>query len=288
MKSLALAGALAMATLPAWSAAPIRIVAAENFYGDVAAQIGGPGVTVTSILSNPDRDPHLFEASPSVARGLADAQIAVVSGIGYDPWMQTLLGASPSPDRRVIVVADVAGRVPGDNPHIWYDPAVMLAYARALADALIAEDPAGRAGYEARLGGFLASMAPLQAEIAALRAKFSGTPVAATEPVFGAMFDALGLDVRDRSFQLAVMNETEPSASDVAAFETDLKTGRIKLLVYNSQASDPVAERLLALAQDAGIPVMAVTETAPPGMTYQALIAAALEGVAAALRPATP
>src|SRR5208282_1688483 len=115
---------------------PIDIVAAENFYGDLATQIGGPEVHVTSILSNPDQDPHLFEASPSVARALSAARIVVYNGIDYDPWMAKLLGAARSAERQTIVVADLIGRKTGDNPHIWYDPATMLACARALAAAL--------------------------------------------------------------------------------------------------------------------------------------------------------
>src|SRR5271165_1881161 len=106
---------------------PVPVVAAENFYGDVAGQIGGPDVKVTSILSNPDQDPHLFEVSPSVARALSAARIVIYSGIDYDPWMAKLLAAARSADRRVIVVADLIGRKTGDNPHIWYDPATMLA-----------------------------------------------------------------------------------------------------------------------------------------------------------------
>src|SRR4051794_7630849 len=118
VKTLAIAIALTFLAGPASSAQAVRIVAAENFYGDVASQIAGDGAGVTSILSNPDQDPHLFEASPSVARSLAGAQIVVYNGIDYDPWMAKLLGASQAPGRKEIVVADLIGRKPGDNPHI--------------------------------------------------------------------------------------------------------------------------------------------------------------------------
>jgi zinc/manganese transport system substrate-binding protein len=113
----------------ALAAAPIEIVAAENFYGDVAEQIGGADVRVTSILSDPAVDPHLFEASPSVARVISGARVVVYNGIDYDPWMATLLAASPVINRRTIVVASLAARKIGDNPHIWYDTQIMLAYA---------------------------------------------------------------------------------------------------------------------------------------------------------------
>ena len=288
-RSLALAvmAAFCAAIAPARAQghAPIPIVAAENFYGDVAQQIGGPQVTVSSVLSNPDQDPHLFEASPSVARSLSGARIVILNGVDYDPWMSKLLGAARNADRTVIVVADLIGRKPGDNPHIWYDPATMLALAKTLADDLGTADPAHRADYERRLSAFQDSLKPVQASIAALRARVAGTPVTATEPVFGTMFDALGMQVRNAPFQLAVMNDTEPSASDVAGFETDLKMHRVKLLVYNSQASDKIAARMETLAKAAHIPVVAVTETEPAGKRYQAWIADEVAAVAKALPP---
>jgi zinc/manganese transport system substrate-binding protein len=263
----------------------VAIVAAENFYGEVAAQIGGPDVHVTSILSNPDEDPHLFEASPSVARAISDARIVVYSGIDYDPWMAKLLGAARSGERQVIVVADLIGRKTGDNPHIWYDPATMLAFAKTLAAALAADDPARGDGYNQRLARFEASIAPIQARIAVLRQRLTGMPATATEPVFGYMFDALGMQVRNLSFQMAVMNGTEPSASDVAAFETDLRTHAVKLLVYNAQASDPIAQRMERLAKASHVPIVGAAETEPPGKTYQAWMLGELDAVAKALPP---
>jgi len=268
---------------PACAAGAIPIVAAENFYGDVAQQIGGAAVRVTNILSNPDQDPHLFEASPSVARAISAARFVIYSGIDYDPWMTKLLSAARSPDRTTIVVAELAGRKAGDNPHIWYDPNTMLRLASALADELSAADPVHRADFQARLLQFQRSMKPMQAEIAVLRARLAGAPVTATEPVFGYMFEALALRVRNQSFQLAVMNSTEPSASDVAAFETDLKTHKVKLLVYNRQAADPIATRMMKLAEASQIPVIGVTETEPPDMNYQQWMTSELDAVARAL-----
>jgi len=274
--------AMAIAS-PAFAAGPLPIVAAENFYGDVAHQIGGPDVKVTSILSNPDEDPHLFEASPSVARAISAARFVIYSGIDYDSWMAKLLGAARSLDRTVVVVAELVGRKTGDNPHIWYDPNTMLTFAKVLADDLSAADPAHRSDYQDRLARFQQSMQPIQAKIAALHERLAGTPVTATEPVFGYMFDALGMQVRNQSFQLAVMNNTEPSASDVAGFESDLKTHRVKLLVYNSQASDPIAERMMKLAEASHIPVVGAAETKPPDKTYQQWMTSELGAVDRAL-----
>lgn len=283
--AIGLALGLASPALAQQAAPPLTIVAAENFYGDVAQQIGGPAVQVTSILSNPDQDPHLFEASPSVARAVAAARIVVYSGIDYDPWMQTLLKATAASHRQVIVVASLVGRKTGDNPHIWYDPGTMQAYAKTLASALAADDPAHASEYAARDAQFTASLAPIQARIATLRQRLAGTPVTATEPVFGYMFAALGMRVRNLSFQLAVMNNTEPSAADVAAFEQDLKRHAVGLLVYNAQASDPIADRMKRLAEAGHVPVVGASETEPPGKTYQAWMTDELDQVARALPP---
>jgi zinc/manganese transport system substrate-binding protein len=263
-----LAVSLAAAS-PSFAADPIKVVAAENFYGDVAKQIGGDAVDVVSILTNPDQDPHLFEASPSVARDISTARIVIANGVDYDPWISSLLSASPSQNRKVIVVGDLAGKKPGDNPHLWYDPQNVVAMARELSSTLAEEDAANKPVYARRLSDFEASLAPVTQQITQIKGRYAGTPVAATEPVFGYMFEALGMDVKETSFQNAVMNDTEPSASDVAAFENDLKNHKLKLLVYNSQATDPAADRLKSLAQAAGIPVVGATETQPNGQTYQ-------------------
>jgi zinc/manganese transport system substrate-binding protein len=263
--------------------APIAIVAAENFYGDVARQIGGSDVTVRSILNNPDEDPHLFEVSPSVGRDVSTARIVIYSGIDYDPWMAKLLQAARSADRQVIVVADLISRKTGDNPHIWYDPATLPALAKTLAGDLAADDPAHKTQYEQRLARFQASMQPIAGKIAALRQRLAGTPATATEPVFGYMFAALGMQVRNMPFQMAVMNNTEPGASDIAAFENDLKTHQVRLLIYNSQASDPIAARMETLAKASHIPVVGATETEPPDKTYQAWMMSELDAVDRAL-----
>jgi zinc/manganese transport system substrate-binding protein len=272
-KIAAFAGVVSLLAASAWGPATaqttIHIVAAENFYGDVAQQLAGPDARVTSIMSNPDEDPHLFEASPSVARDLSQATIVIANGADYDPWMEKLLGASKSTSRKTINVADLVHKKAGDNPHLWYDPATMPAFARALTASLSATDPAHKTEYDQRLQSFLDSMKPIQVKVTELHKKYSGAPVTATEPVFGYMAAALGLKMHNERFQLAVMNNTEPAASDVAAFENDLKKHRVKLLIYNSQATDEAAKRLLNIAQESKVPVVGVTETEPSGKTYQ-------------------
>ncbi|WP_186041278.1 metal ABC transporter solute-binding protein [Burkholderia gladioli] len=281
--ALSVAGLTGFAGPAAAQTAKLQVVAAENFYGDVIKQIGGANVSVTSILSNPDQDPHLFEASPKTARALQHANLVVYNGADYDPWMGKLLAASKNATRKTIVVADLVGKKPGDNPHLWYDPATMPAAALAISAALGAADPSHKADYDANLAGFLASLKPIDAKVAALRAQYKGVPVTATEPVFGYMSDAIGLEMRNLRFQLATMNDTEASATDIAAFENDLRKRQVKVLIYNSQAEEPMTKRMLKIAKDASVPTVSVTETQPAGKTFQQWMLAQLDALGAAL-----
>ena len=248
---------------------PIKLIAAENFYGVVAQQIGGDKVAVTSVMSNPDQDPHLFETSPSVARELTDANIVIYNGADYDAWMPKLLNVSARQDRVIIVAAELVHRKAGENPHIWYDPATMPAVAQALASAFAKIDPAHAADYKGRLAAFLASLKPVDEKINEIRKKFGGAPVTASEPVFGYMASALGLKMHNENFQIAIMNDTEPSARDVAAFQRDLKEHRVRAMFYNKQASNRIVQQLVALARASKIPVIGITETIPNGSTFQ-------------------
>jgi zinc/manganese transport system substrate-binding protein len=267
---LAFAAALLAHVGAAWAASAITIVAAENFYGDLAAQVAGPYASVVSVLSNPDQDPHLFEADAKTARALADARVVISNGADYDPWMEKLLGASKGRDRTVIVAADLVGRKAGDNPHVWYDPATMTAVAQKLADDLGRVDTAHEAEYQANAKRFAAGLQPLEAKIAAMRKTFSGTPVTASEPVFGYMAGLLGLDMRNQKFQTAVMNNTEPSPADVAAFEDDLRNHKVRVMLHNSQAEGAAVQRLVRIAEEAHVPVVGVSETEPAGKSYEA------------------
>jgi len=275
--------AFGLTVTPAVARDAIDIVAAENFYADVARQIAGSHASVSSIMSNPDQDPHLFEASPAVSRLLSGAAIVVYNGADYDPWMPKLLTAARSPTRQVIVVADLGRRKPGDNPHIWYDPPTMPAYATVLAAALGEWDPANSKEYRQNLDAFLMSLHRVDAKITELRQRYKGAPVTATEPVFGYMATALGFVMRNERFQSAVMNNTEPRASDIAAFENDLRNGAVRLLLYNSQATAPMAERLKAIAVRARVPIVGVTETEPANRRYQDWMLEELDAVGHAL-----
>lgn len=283
-------GSLGLAVRARAQGAQVPVVAAENFYGDLVTQIGGAAVRVTSVLSNPDQDPHLFEVSPSTARTVAAARVVVLNGAGYDSWMERLLGTArrTGSDRQVVVAADVLGRKAGDNPHLWYDPAALPTMARAVAGALQTADPARAEEYRAGLDRFLRAFHSVEERVAAMRGRHAGVPVTATEPVFGLMAGALGLSMRNERFQLATMNGTEPRASDVAAMEADLRGKRVRALIYNSQSSSSTARRLLRLAASSSVPAVGVTETLPAGKTYQAWMLDQLDALDRALTAQPP
>jgi zinc/manganese transport system substrate-binding protein len=235
--------------------AMLNIVAAENFYGGVAQQIGGNSANVTSILSNPNQDPHEFTTDAATAKAVADADIVIYNGIGYDDWMDKLLGAQGKPGRTVIRVADLIGAKAGDNPHIWYDPRTMPALAAKLAEILKQPD---------NLAAFQKGMNAVTAKIAGIKSAKSGTVVTATEPVFGYMADALDFKMENYEFQLAVMNDTEVSFQQASDFEKSLHDKSMKILFYNSQVTDPVTQRVQEIAKKIGVAVIGVTETQPP------------------------
>jgi zinc/manganese transport system substrate-binding protein len=281
LAGLAFAFCVGQATLAAEE--QIAVVATENFYGDIARQIGGDRVAVVSIMSNPDQDPHLFETTPATVRQIAKAQIVIVNGANYDPWMEKLLAATPRVGRVVITAADLTGRKAGDNPHLWYDPATMPAVATAFADALTKTDTVHASDYAARLKATLETLERITARVAQLKAKHAGAAVTATEPVFGPMAEALGLTMRNQRFQLAMMNDTEPSARDLAAFERDLKERKVRVLIYNSQVSEKLTERLREIAIRSKVPVVGVTETMPANTSFQDWVLGELDALDKAL-----
>jgi zinc/manganese transport system substrate-binding protein len=279
-----LAGVLAQAD-------PVKIVAAENFYGGVAAQIAGKDATVTSIMSNPNQDPHEFTTDASTAKAVAEADIVIYSGIGYDDWMTKLLGTAGKKNRVVLCVADLIGAKNGDNPHIWYDPRTMPALADKLAAAIFAtsysadyRDAAGANPFSNKAIAFDAAMKPELDEITEIKAQYAGTTVTATEPVFGYMASALGFKMLNYDFQINIMNDTEPSAAQTIAFEKNLNPKTVKILFYNKQVTDPTTERLKKLAIASGVPIVGVTETQPTDQkTYVAWMMYELRSVREAL-----
>jgi zinc/manganese transport system substrate-binding protein len=270
-----LAGIVAAAcgSSPKTDSSAVRVVAGENFWGDVVRQIGGSHVSVTSIISDPSADPHQYESDARNAADLADARVVVVNGLGYDDFMSKLLDATHHNGRVVLTVADVL-HVSGDdaNPHLWYDISRISEVARAIEGELAAADPADRVLFEQNRAAFDASLVPLQRTIAALKTKYSGAPVAYTERVPEYLLAAAGLRVETPSgFARAIEDGNEPSPGDTQAMYELLTQHRIRVLLYNAQATSPVTQHVQDLARNAGIPVVAVTETQPTDApSYQA------------------
>ena len=284
MKTLIAALALsAVLALPAAAEETISIVAATNFYGEAAAAVGGDRVAVASVLIAPGTDPHDFDPPPSVARAVADADIVIMNGAGYDHWMEHLIESNEVDGRIVIDVAELIGVEEGQNPHVWYDPKAMPALAAALSKALSEFAPEAAGDFAAARDALVATMVPVDEKVAELRARFGGTEVAATEPVFGYMADALGLTMTNEAFQTAIMNEVEPSASDIAALEDDIRSGRVKVLFYNEQVEDAFTRNLADLARASGVPLVSVTETQPDGRTFAEWMLDSLDETAKAL-----
>jgi zinc/manganese transport system substrate-binding protein len=249
----------------------LDVVAAENVYGDIASQIGGPHVSVTSILTNPDADPHLFEPGTSTGLAVAEAKVVIQNGLGYDAFMTRLEDAGPSKRRSVVTIAAALGIHGKDaNPHLWYDVPLLDEIAAQITNAFAHRDPRHTAAYLASKRRFERSLAPLRQEVAAIRSHFRGAPVAYTEPVPGYLVSAAGLDnLAPNSFTRPIEEGTEPSPSAVAAMDTLISQHRIRVLLYNSQAVSPITAQLRDDARRAGIPVVAVTETLPPHLTFQ-------------------
>ncbi|HTS95543.1 MAG TPA: zinc ABC transporter substrate-binding protein [Streptosporangiaceae bacterium] len=250
----------------------IAAVGAENEYANVIGQIGGKYVAVTAIESNPNTDPHTFEASPSVAQQVSAARLVVQNGIGYDSYMNKIEAAAPSPTRKVIVVQHLLGLPDSTpNPHLWYSPATMPAVAKAIAADLSGMQSAHKAYFAANLRRFDASLQPWYQAIAQFKAAYPGTPVAVTEPVGDYMLQAVGTKILTPfSFQADIMNGVDPSPQDVSLQNGFFSGHMVKVFVYNQQVTDSLTQSFLVEARKYGIPVVGVYETMPtPGYTYQ-------------------
>jgi zinc/manganese transport system substrate-binding protein len=267
------AGLVALALLGSGSSGggKLDVVSAENTYGDIASQIGGSHVTVTSILSDPNADPHLFE--PGTANGLAvsKAKLVIQNGAGYDAFMQKLEDASPSSHRIVVTIADVLGVHDANaNPHLWYDVPKLNRIARSIAAGLERADPGHRSAYQAGLSRFEASLRPLMNEVARIRAAYGGQAVAYTEPVPGYLLDAAGLrSLTPEPFARAIEGGSDPTAQAVSQMLALFSDHRVRVLLYNSQAVSPITTQIKSAAQAAGIPVVGVSETLPSGLSFQ-------------------
>jgi zinc/manganese transport system substrate-binding protein len=268
----------------------VVVAASINAWGSILSQLGGDKVHETSIISNPDTDPHDYEPTPADGRTIAASRVFVENGIGYDSWAAKAVAANPDSTRAVLDVGQLVGVAEGGNPHRWYSPADVETVANAITADLKKADPADAAYFDAQRQTFENSgLAKYHQLIQDIKAKYAGTPVGASESIFAPLSDALGLSlVTPPSFLKDISEGTDPSAADKATIDHQISAKLIKVYVFNSQNSTPDVAAQVTAAKNAGIPVSTVTETlSPVGATFQDWQSAQLQALETALHQAT-
>jgi zinc/manganese transport system substrate-binding protein len=247
------------------------VVAGENFWGSIAAQLGGARVNVQSVVTDPNADPHEYESSANDARAFAEAKLVILNGAGYDDWGKKLLDANPASGRHLLNVADLLGKKVGDNPHFWYSPDYVLRVADAITAQYRSIDSADASYFDQRRAEFTTALQPYMAEIGKIKLKYEGTPVGATESIFVYLAGALGLNLTTPAeFMDAVAEGNDPPASAVVEFQNQISANQIKALVYNVQTTTAVTTTVKALAASHHIPGVGVSETLlPESLTFQ-------------------
>jgi len=262
----------------------ISVVAAENFYGDIVGQIGGDKVSVVSVMSDPNVDPHEYESNVEDAKAIANASLVIANGGGYDDWMDKLLSASPNASRIVLKGFDLAVTKLPDNEHVWYNIDNAATIAKAIDKALAKLDPADSAFFRRNDQTFEQSLSKIKGAIRKIAAEYRGTPIGLTETIFLYQATPLGLKVLTPfEFQKAIAEGNDPPADAVVETENQIKQKKIKILVYNEQTISPVTTKAQDDAKEANVPVVGVTETMPVGESYQTWMLRQLEEVRIAL-----
>jgi zinc/manganese transport system substrate-binding protein len=267
-----------------------RVVAAENFWGSIASQLGGSKVFVSSIIDNPNADPHDYEPTAADARLIASAGFVIENGIGYDAWAQKLLDANPASSRDVLNIGVLVGVPPGGNPHQWYSPSSVRRVIDSITTTYKRRDPADASYFDQQKQRFLTvGLRDYYGAIDSIKSTYAGTPVGASESIFALMAPALGLDLpTPPSFLKAISEGTDPSAKDKATIDRQIANGLIKVYVYNSQNATPDIQRQIEACRKNGIPVTTITETlVPAGASFEQWQVAQLRALAAALAKAT-
>jgi len=267
-----------------------NVVAAENFWGSIASQLGGDRVTVSSIITNPNADPHDYEPTADDARSIASADFVIENGIGYDPWVQRLLDANPVPGRAVLSVGTLVGVAAGGNPHRWYNPSDVQRVIDAITSEYEKLDAADASYFDQQRSAFeTTGLAQYHAVISEIKTKYAGTPVGASESIFAMMAPALGLDlITPPTFLTAISEGTEPTAADKSTIDNQISSHEIQVYVYNSQNATPDIQRQIDEAKAAGIPITTITETLiPADATFQGWQVNQLQALASALHRAT-
>jgi len=268
----------------------LQVVAAENFWGSIASQLGGAKVAVQSVIVNPSTDPHSYEPTASDAIAFARSKMAIVNGIGYDAWASRLIAANPSSSRIVLNVGNLLGLREGDNPHQWYSPSSV----RRVIDQIVADytrlDPTDAAYFAHQRWVFeTQGLAEYDRLIAEIRARYAGVPVGYSESIFQPLGQALGLKLlTPYSFAKAIAEGTDVSAADKQTVDMQAQNRQIKVWVYNSQNATPDVQRVNELARAAHIPITTITETlSPASATFEQWQVAELRGLQEALHQAT-
>ena len=289
--SLSLIGvACSSSAKPASGGTALHVAAAENFWGSIATQLGGDRVSVTSIITKPDTDPHSYEPTPADARTVASARYVIYNGIGYDPWAPKMLDANPQGGRAVLNVGDLVGVKQGGNPHRWYSPTDVAQVIDQITADYKRLDPAdGRYFDQQRTTFTSVGLARYHSLLADIKTRYGGTPVGASESIFAPMASALGLDLRTpSSFLTAISEGTDPTAADKATIDNQIRSHLIKVYVFNSQNSTPDVQAQVDEARSAGIPTSTITETlAPASASFQDWQAAQLQALESTLGQAT-
>jgi zinc/manganese transport system substrate-binding protein len=272
------------------SSGKVVVAAAEDFWGSIAKELGGLRVEVTSLIANPATDPHDYEPTPGDGRVIASARLVITNGLGYDPWTDKLLSANPTSGRRVLKVGDLVGLNKGDNPHQWYSPEAVEKVIAAITSGYKKIDSTGASYFDQRRTSFeTGALGPYKSTVADIKAKYSGTPVGASESIFTPMAEALTLRLlTPQTFLDAISEGTDPSAADKATVDRQIATRAIKVFVFNSQNATPDVRRLVDAARANGTQVTTVTETlTPQGSTFEDWQTTQLRALEAALAAAT-
>jgi zinc/manganese transport system substrate-binding protein len=298
---LSLAGAFAVVLLPRTGPAAgagrasgptgqvVDVVAAENTWGSLVAQLGGDRVDVLDVVTDPNADPHEYESNPTDARAFALARYVIVNGAGYDDWAEHLLGAQSVAGRRVLDVARLVGAAPGANPHFWYDPTDVVTVIDRIAADLGRLDPGDRGYFAARRSAVARALLPYEERLQHLRTRFAGTTVASTESIFVYLAQSLRLRlVTPPSFMEAVAEGNDPPAPAEATFYRQIQERAFDLLVYNTQTVTPLTTAIRQAATARGVRVVGVSETLQPsGATFEAWMDHQLDALGRALGAAT-
>lgn len=262
------------------------VVAAENFWGSIAAQLAGAKACVASIIVNPDTDPHAYEAKPGDARLIAGAEYFIENGAGYDPWAPKLVAANPVPGRLVLDVGRLNGKKEGDNPHLWYSPSLVEKVVERIGSDLASIDPADGAYFRRQTAQYkTVALKDYLETIATIKQRYAGTPVGASESIFSYLADALGLNlVTPYEYLKAISEGIDPSAADKAEVDREITSRSIKVFVFNSQNTTKDVVALVDKAKAQKIAVATVTETlTPANVSFQDWQTKQLKSLLAAL-----